>query len=276
MAPGLRIHPRDAWGAELPPKGPLTAEDVRFLIVHHSASGNGHTADDVPVILRRYYTFHTGPDRRWNDIAYNFLVDSEGGVWEGRQGSLEGPVAGDATGGNQGYTQLVCLIGDTEAVHPTEAALESLEVLLAWLADRYEISTSPDDEVVFVSRGSNRWPEGAEVRTSPITGHRSMSQTSCPGRHLNEHVVGDLMGDVEDRRAMWATTTTSEAIQAQTTTTATPPVTSMDIPETAPASTNPSDRDVLATSGNGALAGAAGSLFGVGAGIVLWRRRRMR
>lgn len=223
-ARALTINPRSSWGADLPPKGPLDPEDVEFLIVHHSASRNGHTADDVPGILRSWYNFHTGPEKGWNDIAYNFVIDAEGGIWEARQGSIDGPVAGDATGGNQGFTQLVCIIGDYNTAQPTQASLASLVQLLAWLADRYGVSTTVGAEVSFTSRGSNKWPEGTSVTTPTITGHRTMSKTTCPGDNLNAYVVGSLTADVESVRNGGSPTSTTTA--AETTTTAKPTTTS--------------------------------------------------
>lgn len=233
-AHALTIKPRSTWGADLPPKGPLEAEEVEFLIVHHSASRNGHTASDVPAILRSWYSYHTGPDKGWNDIAYNFVIDSEGGIWEGRQGSLDGPVAGDATGGNQGFTQLVCVIGDYNVAHPSAASLTSLVRVLAWLADRYGVSTAPGAEVTFVSEGSNRWPAGTTVTTPTITGHRTMSKTTCPGDNLYSYVASGLMSDVEAvrnggspappapttsvARATTTTETTTTTTEASTTT----------------------------------------------------------
>jgi hypothetical protein len=198
-ARAISINPRSSWATDRPPKGPLDPEDVRFLIAHHSASRNGHTSADAPSILRSFYDFHTG-DKGWNDIAYNFLIDSGGGIWEGRAGSLDGPVAGDATGGNQGFTQLVCVIGDYNAAQPTRASLTALVSLLAWLSDRYSIVTDPGSAVTFVSRGSNKWPAGSSVTTPTIIGHRAMSQTTCPGTNLNNYVVGSLMADVTAAR----------------------------------------------------------------------------
>ena len=126
----LSINPRSSWATNHPPQGPLQSEDVKFLLVHHSASRNGHTTADVPGILGSFYDYHTGPEKGWSDIAYNFLIDAGGGIWEGRSGSLDGPVAGDATGGNQGFTQLVCLIGDYNAAQPSSASLSSPVPLL--------------------------------------------------------------------------------------------------------------------------------------------------
>ena len=234
-ASGLTIEPRSSWGGDLAPLGPLSSEDVRFLIVHHSASHNGHGPTDVPGILRSWYHFHT-EGRGWNDIAYNFVIDSAGGVWEGRTGSLDGPVAGDATGGNQGFTQLVCVIGDTNTRSATSAALVSLVEVLAWLADRYQVSTAPGATVTFTSRGSNRWPAGTEVTTPTISGHRDMSKTSCPGDSLYAYVTGSLTSDVEAARGGGspqvsppppATTTSPTTTTTQPTTTTIPPTTTM-------------------------------------------------
>lgn len=175
------IRPRSDWGADLPARGSLQAEeDVRFLLVHHTASANAGPDASVTA-LRGFYAFHTGPEKGWPDIAYNFLIDSGGQIWEGRTGSLAGPVRGDATGGSQGHALLCCFIGDFTSVAPTPAAVDAMTQLLAWLADRYAVSLAEGATVTFTSRGSNRWPAGASVTTPTISGHRDMSQTSCPG-----------------------------------------------------------------------------------------------
>lgn len=309
-AQGIVINPRSTWGADLPPKGALTAEDVKFLIVHHSASHNGHRPEDVPEILRNWFHFHTGPERGFPDIAYNFVIDSGGGIWEGRQGSLDGPIAGSATGGNQGFTQLVCLIGDTSLAPASPAARSSLVALLAWLADRYGVSTADGAEVTFVSRGSNRHPSGATVTTPTIAGHRDMSQTSCPGDGLYGYVTGSLRADVEAARggspsppstqAPTPTTTTTApttTTTAPTTTTTVPPHTTTVPPETttttiasttstfapstttttvAPVSVPVAAADVASSPGApvGMIA-TASTLVAAGAGLLWWRHRRM-
>ena len=313
-ARGLQINPRSSWASGLAPKGPLHGEDVKFLIVHHSASHNGHTGADTPAILRSWFQFHTGT-KGWNDVAYNFVIDSDGGVWEARKGSLDGPVAGDATGGNQGYTQLVCLIGDFNSGSPTAAAKSSLVTLLGWLADRYGISTANGAEVTFTSKGSNKWPAGTKVTTPTICGHRNMSNTTCPGDNLYPYVAGALGSDVEAARggslpattSPPATTATSTTTSTTTTTTTTPPpsTTTTQLPSTTtlppstttvpstttfPASTTsvaPSTIPVPGTTvpvaaapletgeGRGVLLTTAGALVVTGAALTYWRYKRM-
>jgi hypothetical protein len=318
-AAALTINPRSAWGSNHPPKGPPSAEDVKFLLVHHSASHNGYTSADTPGILRGWFNYHTGPDKGWNDIAYNFIIDSGGVMWEGREGSLAGAVAGDATGGNQGFSQLVCVIGDFNTGQPTSAALSSLRAMLAWLADRHAVATSEGSEVTFTSRGSDKWSAGTEVTTRTIAGHRNMSKTSCPGDNLYSYVVGALMADVQTIRVGGSpkptttsstTTTTTEpttttASQAKiTTTTMKPTTTTSTIPSTtttvvpstttslasstptspvttlAPVATPPTTipvaiEDVEATSGIPVVLTGSAVLVVAGAGLLLWRQRRM-
>ena len=281
-----QINPRSAWATDHPPTGSLGGEDVRFLLVHHSASQNGHTGADVPAILRGWHSFHTGPRKGWSDIAYNFVIDSEGGIWEARAGSLDGPVAGDATGGNQGFSQLVCVIGDFNRAQPTGASLDSLARVLAWLAERYGVSTAPGAEVTFTSRGSNLWSAGAKVTTPTIIGHRAMSMTSCPGDNLNSYVTAALTADVEAIRVVGsppaAVATTVPASAAPTsaapasaaptsaapTTMTTAPTTSARI--TAPATTVAGD--------GGRTLGliASGAMFVSGVALLAWRWRRLR
>lgn len=225
------IHPRAAWAESRSARGSLAAEDVRFLLVHHTASLNDYVEEDVPRLLRGFFDYHTSPEKGWADIAYNFLIDRFGRIWEGRTGSLEGPVAGDATGGNQGFSQLVCLIGDFSTESPSLEATSSLVAMLAWLADRYGVSTSAGATVAFTSKGSNRWSHGSEVTTRTIAGHRDMSLTTCPGDILYEYVVGDLSNDVETMRGPVLEKTTSTT---QTTTESIPPSSSDSIPRSTP------------------------------------------
>lgn len=179
VADGLSIHPRDSWGADLDPRGALVAEQVEFLLVHHTATSN--QVDDPRSLIRKVYAFHTGPRKRWADVAYNFFVAADGSVWEGRAGSLAGPVRADATGGNQGFSQLVCLIGNHVDVAPTTAAQASLVTTLAWLADRHGLGVHADSSATFVSRGSDKFRVGTIITTPTISAHRDVTFTACPG-----------------------------------------------------------------------------------------------
>lgn len=211
LADGLDVLPRAAWGVDLPPKGPMGVEDVRFLLVHHTFTSN--TIPSQRNLIRSIHSFHTGPEKRWNDVAYNFFIGPDGTVWEGRAGSLDGPVVADATGGSQGYAQLVCLLGNFTDVAPPAAMQNSLVALLAQLAIRYRLSTWKDAQATFVSRGSNKLPAGRPVSLSTISGHRDVTDTECPG----DQAYG-LLGDWRRRvhpivAASWQQSGTQPAVR---------------------------------------------------------------
>jgi hypothetical protein len=180
-APGLDIRSRSTWGGDLAPTRPIPDEpDVRVLLVHHSVNTNNYAQGAVPGMLRGIYSFHTG-DKGWPDVAYNFFVDRFGGVWEGRTGSLAGAKAGDATGGNQGSSQLCCFLGDHSTEAPSAAAQASMAALLGWLADRHGVDLGDGARARFTSRGSNKFAVGATVDVPTVAGHRDVTQTACPG-----------------------------------------------------------------------------------------------
>jgi hypothetical protein len=96
--------------------------------------------------------------RGWNDIAYSFLVNHEGTIYEGRGVGI----AGGHTAGHNTISHAVCLLGNFEVDRPTEAAVASLVEL-----GRH-------------GHAEGWWREGF------TGGHRDASgaSTSCPGKFL--------------------------------------------------------------------------------------------
>jgi hypothetical protein len=175
---GLQIRPRASWGADLPPKGPLSAEDSRFILIHHTASPND--GRDPRQLVRATYGYHAGP-KGWPDICYNFMVGHDGSVWEAHAGSLAGPILADATGGSQGYGQLICMIGDFSNATPPPAMRDAVIALTAFIADRDSIDLTAGATVAFTSRGSDKFPAGTPMRVRTVSGHRDCTYTGCPG-----------------------------------------------------------------------------------------------
>lgn len=235
-AQGFEVLPRSAWAGDLA-AGPVSPEpDVRTLVVHHTVDSNTYGPDDVVRLLRRIHAFHTGPEKGWPDVAYNFFVDRFGRVWEAREGSLAGPVAGDATGGSQGFDQKCAFVGDHRTESPTPEAAGAMADLLAVLADRHDIDTAPGATATFESRGSNLHPAGSTVTVGTITGHRTVSRTACPGDAGMALVTEVLPAAVTARRQPSSSTTTTTA----PTTTATTPQTTTSAAVAEPSTTSPS------------------------------------
>ena len=177
------IYTRAQWGAneswrDGPPRFNSTILQAH---VHHSASGNGYAQADVPALIRSFYKYHTH-SLGWSDIAYNFLVDSFGTIWEGRYGGMDQPVRGAHTLGFNNTSTGFCVIGNFETVQPTQPTLDSLARLAAWKLSLY--ARDPKGWTQVTSEGSDKFPRGQVVTLPVIDGHRDTNDTACPGGNL--------------------------------------------------------------------------------------------
>lgn len=177
------IYTRAQWGAnetwrDGPPRYNSTILQAH---VHHSASGNGYAQGDVPALIRSFYRYHTH-SLGWSDIAYNFLVDSFGTIWEGRYGGMDQAVRGAHTLGFNNSSTGFCVIGNFESVQPTPPTLDSLGRLAAWKLSLY--GRDPQGWTQVTSEGSDKFPKGRVVTLPVIDGHRDTNDTACPGGNL--------------------------------------------------------------------------------------------
>ena len=145
---------------------------VTHEIVHHTAGSN--TLTDWESEIRNIWYFHT-VTRGWGDVGYNFLIDPNGVVYEGRAGGL-GAIGAHFSCRNSN-TVGVSLLGDFTSVAPTQAALASLDAVLEELARRHALDPS-----------ATKVHAPTTLQLHTVSGHRdanggtgSCSTTSCPG-----------------------------------------------------------------------------------------------
>jgi len=191
-APQPEIITRAGWGAdESIRKGPQEFAPISKLIVHHTVTPNDDP--DPAQTVRAVYAYHTRHNG-WNDIGYNFVVDQQGRVYEGRWARNyrpgEAPTGEDEHGNgvigahakevNPG-TAGIAVLGDySGGVVPPGPALDGLVRVLAWKAARHDID--PKGTAPFTAKDGS-------PRTFPnIAGHRDVGQTGCPGGRLYERL----------------------------------------------------------------------------------------
>lgn len=194
-----RVVRRSDWGAdEGLRRGPAQYDNrVSKLVVHHTATPNRPA--DPAEWLRRIYDFQVAGV--YTDIAYHFLVDHRGRVYEGRyareyarheepdgEDALGRSVRGAATGGFNVGTVAVALLGDFTTDDPTPAALDALVDVLAWKCTRWGIDPLGAEPYPSTTRG---W-----VAVPNIAAHQDCKVTLCPGAG----VAGRLV-DVRNRVA---------------------------------------------------------------------------
>ena len=180
MAASPVIVSRSSWQASeaIRRAAPRYASSVRFAVVHHSAGSNNYTRAQSAAVVRGIQLYHVRGNG-WDDIGYNFLVDRYGQVFEGRFGGVERNVIGaHAQGFNTGSVG-VALLGNYDAVALSSEARSALVRLLAWRLDVAHVD--PLEAFTMPSGGNPRYPSGVPVFLRPISGHRDVGFTACPG-----------------------------------------------------------------------------------------------
>ena len=184
LAPGQppSVISRTQWGADEAMTCGATRYDngIRAGIVHHTAGSNDYSPEDSAAIVRAIYAYHTRT-LGWCDIAYNALVDKYGQVFEGRAGGIDKPVEGSHTGGFNRNTWGVAMLGDFDAVRPTDIQLRNVGRLLGWRLGLDHVD--PRGTVNLQSSGGEYTSFGAgqTVTLPTIFTHRDVGPTDCPG-----------------------------------------------------------------------------------------------
>src|ERR687891_1267032 len=185
-SPQPAIITRAEWGAKekLRRCGPDYAEEgVKMAYVHHTVNGNSYAASRSDDLIRGIYAYHV-QGRHFCDIAYNFLIDRFGRIFEGRFGGIDQPVIGaHAMGFNTGSTGVAALGTFTSATAPRKI-LRAFKRLLAWRLDVAHVR--PTGKAVMISAGGSaqKFKKGQQVTLPVISGHRHTGYTTCPGSAL--------------------------------------------------------------------------------------------
>lgn len=159
-----------------------TFTEVTHLIVHHSAGIN--TSADWAAVVRGVWDYHVNSNG-WDDVGYNWLVDPNGVLYEGRGDDVRGA----HFCGNNTNTQGICMLGTYTADAPTVEAMTTLKEYLAWKSAKDNI----DPTAV-----SNHVPSAADI--PHVAGHRDGCNTACPGNTLYG-MIGQLRTNIRGYQA---------------------------------------------------------------------------
>lgn len=159
-ARGVPVLCRAAWGAADAVGAPVE-HAIERLTVHHTAVPLHHNAD-APGQVRAIQRDHQA--QAWTDIAYHYLVDIDGNIYQGRDPAYVGDTF--TTYDPSGHL-LVCLLGHYDEQRLRPAEVEALARILACGVVAYDVA--PDT----------------------IAGHDAYEPTtSCPGRRVDA-VIAD-------------------------------------------------------------------------------------
>lgn len=184
--PRPRVVSRKDWGApdgDSSPRWKPKYRRVTSIIIHHTATPNSDT--DWAARVRAIWYYHANT-RGWGDIGYNYLVDPNGVIYEGRFGG-DDVEAGHAYPFNTG-SMGIGMIGNFMAVAPSAAAQASMIDLISWKATQRGIDPLGAGPLT----GYTNCGGVVTYNRPTIAGHRDYAGDAC-GRKFNSSTCpGDL------------------------------------------------------------------------------------
>lgn len=169
-----KLLTREAWGADESYRfdgfeiWPPLYSEVRHVIIHHTETP---TDQDPLVAIRSIYYYHA-VERGWGDIGYNYLVDRNGTIYEGRYGG-QNVIGGHSYEYAEGSSG-ICIIGNYQEHAESDEARAGLVQIAAWTARHLD------------PLGSEDFHEIPNLPT--ICAHRDVNSTQCPGDILYSDV----------------------------------------------------------------------------------------
>lgn len=131
------------------------SKTIQKITIHHTATPNNkNTKATARLRGIRYYHIK---EKGWGDIAYHYLISSEGEIYQGRNSKY---IGSSSTNYDLDNNLLIALIGNFEVEKPTNKALLSLKRLIVSMLIEYGIK--PDS----------------------IHTHKQQAETLCPGENL--------------------------------------------------------------------------------------------
>jgi len=149
------------WPLQYPKK-------VKKVIIHHTATTKN--LNNPKQAIRDIYYYHS-VTRGWGDIGYNYLIDKEGKVYEGRYGG-NGVIGAHAGGSNNGSIG-IAVLGNFEEESVSNKAVTALGKLIAEKTKVHGID--PEGKSRFRGEMSKN-----------VIGHKDVAATQCPGEDLYE------------------------------------------------------------------------------------------
>jgi hypothetical protein len=156
---------------------------LQKAIVHHTAGRNN---DPNPEATIRAIYYDHAVLRGYGDIDYNYLIDWQGHIYEGRHSRDYGsaPITTEDLAGNQvrgshakdfnDGTVGISLLGNFTSVLPPAAQRNALINLLAWKLERHGINPLGASTYINPQLGNSKYLYN-------ISGHRDVNATACPG-----------------------------------------------------------------------------------------------
>lgn len=175
------IISRAQWGAnEALMTWPPEYFQPKKIVIHHTVTANG---DPDPVATIKSIYYYHAVSLGWGDIGYNYLIDQQGRIYEGRAGG-NGVSGAHALGWNDGSIG-ISVLGNYQVADINGAIYNAMVDLITYEANLNHINPSGSDYFEYYA-GCNGGCNPTGIYAPNILGHRDLAgnYTACPGQYL--------------------------------------------------------------------------------------------
>lgn len=143
------------------------------IAIHHTAMKTPINSDMLRILrsIQRYHIKSKG----WGDIAYHYLIDPHGKIYQGRELKYVADTSTDFD--PTGYIN-ICLMGNFENVEAEQKAKTSLVSFLSALLIKHNLTAKN------------------------VVSHKTIASTLCPGKYLHKWLVDEGFDSIEKERKM--------------------------------------------------------------------------
>lgn len=184
------IVPRSEWASEPRDVSKLEkhSKGIQQIVLHHSGAAvhlNGDPKSRINNSIRSWHMEAEGGGG-WGDVAYHYIIDQNGKIYEGRPEKYQG---GSFTPYRLDNKLLICVLGDYRTIEERKTDLklklkreltkeESQKIESE--ARRYGTKLSNSAQSAIVSLVVQKAKQ-LRVPVDQIKTHRQLAQSSCPG-----------------------------------------------------------------------------------------------
>ncbi|HAD95909.1 MAG TPA: hypothetical protein DCG19_00810 [Cryomorphaceae bacterium] len=167
---------RDCWcpSGNCPKDASPDYTTPTHIIIHHSAGTS--TSNNWPAVVAAIWDAHVNTNG-WDDVGYNWLIDPDGLIYEGRGDSTLGAHFSCMNTNTLG----ICMLGNFETVQPTFSMISSLTYLIAWESCLENI---PPLGSSFHAASQLNLPNISSHRDGNTSTQGCPKGTACPGANL--------------------------------------------------------------------------------------------
>lgn len=166
---------------------PPDYQTVERIVIHHSAHSKEKLSEFSPkTLIQNIFRYHA-VTLGWGDIGYNYIIDQNGKIYQGRYGGNQirgAHVYEEKLKDNYNLGTIgIAVLGNYEEQKLPQKAKDSLEKLIGWLSAVNNLDPTDTSKTTKIYNSDTK--SYSSSFTGPVVlGHKDLEATLCPGGNL--------------------------------------------------------------------------------------------